>query len=575
LNKQNTAITRSNAELFLDALLQRGIEHVFANAGTDFAPVIEALVSAGRQGRAVPEFHTVPHENVAVSMACGYYRVTGKPAAVMVHVTVGTANALCALMNAARDNIPVLLMAGQTPHTELGDKGSRNASIHWGQDSFDQGGMVREYVKWDYELRSGQPVDAIVGRALDIAMSEPRGPAYLVLPREVLGESAPSVQTRPRERGLGAVAAVPEAEAVAEVAAALAEAEYPLIVTANAGRHFANVDMLGRIADEFGIGIAHSGEPGARDVNISLDHPMYLGTHPVESLEQADVIVAVDADVPWWPRYVTPKPEARLIHMGADPIYTRYPVRGFEMDQVIAGSSAAALPMLYTALQQASAGDGGAIARRRETFAALSHGRREQMREVVANVASQTPIHPAWLADCINNIKSPDTIIVNELGVPMDFLDLSMPGTFIGTSSAGGLGFGLGAALGARFGAPDRDVILIVGDGSYMFGNPVAAHFVARAMELPILVVVNNNRRWHAVHRSTLAMYPDGESSQVPLMPLVDLGPSPDFEKVAESCGAYGERVEDPAGLAAALQRGRDAVAGGRAALINVMTAGG
>jgi len=94
-------------------------------------------------------------------------------------------------------------------------------------------------------------------------------------------------------------------------------------------------------------------------------------------------------------------------------------------------------------------------------------------------------------------------------------------------------------------------------------------------MQLPILIVVNNNRRWHAVHRSTLAMYPDGESSQVPLMPLVDLGPSPDFEKVAESCGAYGERVENPAELAAALRRGRDTVAGGRAALINVMTAGG
>ena len=567
-------ITQSNASLFLDALLERGIEHVFANAGTDFAPVIEALVAAAEQGRPVPQFHTVPHENVAMCMANGYYRITGKPAAVMVHVTVGTANALCGLMNASRDNVPVLFMAGQTPHTEKGNKGSRNASIHWGQDSFDQGGMLREYVKWDYELRTGQPVDTIVGRALDIAMSEPRGPVYLVLPREVLGDPAPAVQTRPRPRPLGSIAAVPEAAEIRKVAEAVAAAEYPLIITANSGRHFDNVSMLGRIAADFGIGVAHAGEPGARDVNIPLNHPMYLGTHPVEALEKADVIVVVDAEVPWWPRYVNVREDARLIHLGADPLYTRYPVRGFEMDHIVAGTSAAALPMLYNALKEAAAGKENRIERRREAFSAISRARLAGVQKTIDEVSSLTPIHPAWLAACINQVKTPDTIIVNELGVPMDFLDLTEPGTFIGTSSAGGLGFGLGASLGAKLGAPDRNVILVAGDGSYMFGNPVPAHFVARANSLATLTVLNNNQRWHAVHRSTLAMYPEGKSAQVPLMPLVDLGPSPDFEKVIESCGGYGERVEDPGDLAAALRRGLDSVDQGRSALINVITRG-
>ena len=124
---------------------------------------------------------TVPHENVAMAMAHGYYRISGKPAAVMVHVTVGTANAINGIINAARDNIPVLLAAGRTPLTETGSIASRNRPIHWGQEAFDQGGMLREYVKWDYELRGGQPVGAVVDRALDIAMSEPRGPVYLTL----------------------------------------------------------------------------------------------------------------------------------------------------------------------------------------------------------------------------------------------------------------------------------------------------------------------------------------------------------------------------------------------------------
>src|SRR4051812_33372760 len=145
------------AEAYLTRLGERGIEHVFANAGTDFAPIVESLSRNKGAGKKIPRFMVVPHENVAMSMAHGYYRTCGKPAAVMVHVTVGTANAICGLMNAARDNVPVLLAAGRTPLTESGSIASRNRTIHWGQESFDQGGMVREYVKWDYELRSGQP----------------------------------------------------------------------------------------------------------------------------------------------------------------------------------------------------------------------------------------------------------------------------------------------------------------------------------------------------------------------------------------------------------------------------------
>ena len=173
--------TGSVAEGFLRALKRRGVEHVLANAGTDFAPIIEGIVSLTGRGEALPRFLTIPHENLAVAMAHGYYQVSGKPAAVMVHVTVGTGNTICALMNANRDNVPLLLIAGRTPITQSGHIASRNAPIHWGQENFDQAGVVREYTKWDYELRAGQSPDEVLGRALEIAMSEPRGPVYLTL----------------------------------------------------------------------------------------------------------------------------------------------------------------------------------------------------------------------------------------------------------------------------------------------------------------------------------------------------------------------------------------------------------
>ena len=258
------ATTRTTAEAYLCALKTHGVDYVFANAGTDFAPIIEALVQANDSGADIPQFVTVPHENVAMSMAQGYYKVAGKMAGVMVHVTVGTANALCGLMNAARDNVPRLLAAGRTPLTESGDPGSRNISIHWCQEAFDQGGMTREYVKWDYELRTGQPVESVVSRALDIAMTGPRGPVYLTLPREVLGGAA--VEPGPGGvRNPGALPAAPSAEAIErvdecmvglfEMAAAgsiepLVSARYPLDEAGAALSALASRNTVGKVVLE-------------------------------------------------------------------------------------------------------------------------------------------------------------------------------------------------------------------------------------------------------------------------------------------------------------------------------------
>ena len=194
------------------------------------------------------------------------------------------------------------------------------------------------------------------------------------------------------------------------------------------------------------------------------------------------------------------------------------------------------------------------------------------LQRVIRSVAMLTPIHPTWVAHCVNQVKQPDSIIVNELSVPTDFLDLSQPRSYINSSHAGGLGFGLGAALGAKLAAADRDVILLVGDGSYLFGNPTAAHFVGRAQSLATLTVVTNNQSWNSVRSSTLGMYPDGRTANTDCPPLVALTPSPAFEKTIEACGGYGERVVDPVMLPAALERALDAVADGTPALLNVIT---
>src|SRR5204863_5619436 len=204
------------AEAYLALLADRGVDYLFGNAGTDFAPLIEAYAQAAQTGVAVPRPILATHENLAVAMAHGYGMVSRRIPAVMVHVSVGTANMVCAALNAARENVAILLTAGRSPLTETGLLGSRDGYIHWAQEMYDQAGMIREIVKWDYELRNAQQMPAVVDRALAIAASEPRGPVDLTLPREVMAASFPDGDGRPAPSRLRPAApAAPDAAAIA------------------------------------------------------------------------------------------------------------------------------------------------------------------------------------------------------------------------------------------------------------------------------------------------------------------------------------------------------------------------
>src|SRR6266852_896179 len=214
--------TRSVAAAYLALLADRGVDYLFGNAGTDFAPLIEAYARAAQAGVAVPRPILATHENLAVAMAHGYGMVSRRIPAVMVHVSVGTANMICAAMNASRENVAILLTAGRSPLTEQGLPGSRDGYIHWAQEMYDQAGMIREIVKWDYELRNAEQLTTVVDRALAIAASEPRGPVYLALPREVLAAPAADRGIPPPARLAVAAPPAPDAGATAAAARLLA-----------------------------------------------------------------------------------------------------------------------------------------------------------------------------------------------------------------------------------------------------------------------------------------------------------------------------------------------------------------
>jgi acetolactate synthase-1/2/3 large subunit len=560
----------SVAEALLRALRSLGIDTVFANAGTDFAPIIEGIVNSNRANAKIPHFVTVPHENVAVAMAEGYFQIAGKPAAVMVHVNVGTANALCMLMNANRDNASILLMSGRTPLTETGHHGSRNGLIHWGQENFDQGGMLREQVKWDYELRTDQPVDTVIQRALDISMSEPRGPVYLTLPREVLGNDIKSLGNYVPDRSLGNFQAIPSQAALESAAKALANAENPLIITGKHNGGAAFYDALSKFANDYAIPVTQVGDPSMLTADA-----MNLGFRSANYVKDADCIVVIECPVPWMPRMVAPKADATIIQIAPDPMYSRYPFRGFHNDLPLAGSAAPTVAALHAAMADAMKSKKTAIDSRKKRIGEERKKIDAERAAAIEKAKTAAPIGNAWLTHCINQVKSKNGIICSELGVNPDILEHTTPRSFVAAGLSGALGFGLGGGLGAKLAARDREVITVVGDGSYMFGCPTAAHFVGRADNLPTLTVVANNNIWFAVKSSTLGMYPNGNASKANSMPLTELAPSPAFEKTIEACGGYGEAVEDPAELPKALERALDKVHGGQQALLNVRTAQG
>ena len=553
-------------EAYLSALHASGIKHVFANGGTDFAPIIEGLVQMKARGEPAPNFITVPHENVAICMAQGYSKISGEASCVMVHVNVGTANTICGLMNAARDNVPVLLAAGRTPLTETGNAGSRDVSIHWAQENFDQGGIVREHVKWDYELRHGQPVNTIVARAIDIAMSEPRGPVYLSLPREALGDDLGDAGALPRVPPMGAAPAAPSLAALEQAADMIAGAQMPLIIAGRPGTSPGAFEALGALALDYAIPVTSGPHP-----NLASANPMNLGFVTKPLLESADVIVVLDSPVPWIPRNMQPSAHAKVIHIAHDPMFTTFPLRGFPMDLAIAGEPGAALVMLRDMLKGKMREKAAVVDARRARVTELRNKIVEGRKALIEKMSTSAPISPIYVAHVLNQVKNKDAIIVEELGGPFPFLDIDRPDAFV-SGTSGALGCALGQALGVKLAAPNRQVITTLGDGSYMFGVPLAAHYVARAEKLPTLTMVFNNSQWFAVRRATMSMYPDGDAAKQNSLPVVDLSPSPDFEKVAESCGGYGERVEDPAKLSGAIERALRKVEDGQQVTLNVIT---
>jgi acetolactate synthase-1/2/3 large subunit len=555
------------------ALLRRlkalGIDHVFCNSGTDFPPIIEGLAEARANDIALPRMLTIPHEHAAVSMAHGYYQMTGRGQAVMLHTNVGLANGASGAINAATAHVPMLIMSGRTPVTEEGRFGARTVPIGWGQEMRDQTALVREASKWDYELRFPEQIGPLLDRADAIAHSTPRGPVYLALPREVLCEDVAA-------EGLDAPASIaptriaPDPGAVAAAARALAGATAPLIIAQRGAGDAESFARFAEMVEDRAIPVCSW---WAVELALPTDHPCHIGADPAPWIEQADVIVILDALAPWWPDRHRVRPDATVINIGPDPVFSRFPVRNFRCDIALAGESADTLPALADALARAPRDD-AVLRARRARIARAADDTRARMRRTAAAGAG-TPMTKEYISHCLGNaLEGIDSTVFSELGTILGHLPRNARNSWFQEPHSGGLGWAFGAALGAQLAAPERLIVATMGDGSYMFANPTVCHQIAEALDLPVLVLVLNNREWGAVRQSVVGMYPDGHAARANDAPLTGLTPSPDFTLTAKASRAHAERVSDGADLPAALERAvRIATGDRRQVLLDIDTA--
>jgi len=556
-------------EAILELLWVRGVKFLFGGAPTS---MLEAIAKSNAQGRDTLRGVITPHEQTAVAMAHGYYAATGELQAVYLYSTVGTANALGGLINASRSRIPMILIAARSPVSERpGVIGARDIHVQWAQESFDQGSLVREYVKWDYELRNADQVEAVIDRAIEVATAEPRGPVYLSVPRELLAQRIDSVSADVPYRRVVDAKRHSDPARLIEAAELLAAAKNPVIITSEVGREVEARAALVEFAEAGGFGVLEASPVYA---NFPSSHPCHLGyvfaSQTRREIAEADVVLVVESDVPWFVAR-DPVPEStRVIQLGTEPFYQRYPMRGFRCDVPLVADPAPALRELTRLVVDRM--DRGVASHR-----ITEHENRRQADQIALDRAvdddrHKTGITFAWASKCVAGLLSDDTVLVNEYPIDLRIAAPQTPGSYFGPSHAGGLGWAFAAALGVRAARPTSTVVCTVGDGSYHYAVPTSCHHVSAAEKLPVLVVVFDNGGWNEVRKSVLSVHPEGWAAKQERMPLVAFELDTHYQKIVEAFDGYGVTVHSSEELPAALAHAMEVVRKeGRQALVHVV----
>ena len=553
-------------EAVLAACRSLGVDVIFCSSGSEWAPVWEALARQERDGTDGPRYLDLLHETLAVAMATGYSLVTRRPQLVLLHAGPGLLQGANGIHGALLSNVPMVVCSAESVSYGEGplDPGSqwyRNLSIVGGPQA-----MAAPFVKWSNQAATSAVAHGMVIRAAEMAQRPPAGPVYLNIPVEALLEPwEPPASDRPVPPPGQTVAAPGD---VAAVAATLAAARQPLIITESAGRDPAAFGALVELAETLAIGVA---EPqSAVCTNFPATHPLHQGEQAGRLAAEADVILLVGCRAPWYPPSARPA-QATVVAVDDAPHreYLAYQVLG--ADAYLEGGIAATLDALTGAVRQAGFDSGLAEARRAELTAARERRAARQADDEKPDPGAEG-VDPAYLVATLRELLGPDATVVDETithsRTVRKHLNADRPGRY--TYVQGGLGQGIGVALGVKLAQPDREVALVVGDGSFLY-NPIVQSLAASAeLGLPVLIVVFNNHEYRSMKLNHLRFYPDGAAVATGRFHGVDLGAQPDLAQLPAAFDMEGFSVTQASELPAILAEALKSVRDGRTALVNV-----
>ncbi|MFN8636120.1 MAG: thiamine pyrophosphate-requiring protein [Chloroflexota bacterium] len=558
------------SDILVASMVANGVDTLFFSSGTDLIPYQEAISKARATGREAPRVITMLHEIVNLNTAIGYTMTSGKPAVTGVHVDAGTLNCGAGYHTVMRGNYPVVVTAGSAPTTLPGTmRGARDGYYFWYQELPDQAGIVRQFAKWDRKLELQDSPGFIMSRALQVAQTPPQGLSYLSLPREVLMAPArtadfPTVQELGIPRPIGLAAAQAR-----EIADLLIRAEKPLVILGRSGRSPKTFRAMVELAELLALPVKNGEGPDA--ANFPSDHPL-MATGP--AIRDADVVLVIESGFPWVQGAAGPHRDATVITIGEEPIQDRIVTYEYPASQRYQADAYAAIRGLREAAEgRVTAADRARFAERLAACEAKKADQRRRLEENAQKVSSSSPISPVWLSYQLGKLANESSILVNDActnaGHASSYFPIRQPGSYFRSGGSAG-GWGLGASLGAKLGAPDREVILTVGEGYYLFGVSNVTFWAAARYKAPFLAVMYQNDSYSTGTSSIGRLYPDGYAISQCEFEGGMLHPAIDYVKEAEAAGAAAERVTDPAQVGPALQRGLDAVRSGTPALVAV-----
>lgn len=553
------------AQRLLELSTRLGVEYIFTNLGSDHPAFIQAFARLQEQRDPAPKVIVCPHEMTTLSAAHGYAMVTGRPQLVLVHVDVGTQNLGGSVHNAARGRVPAIIVAGLSPVTDAGDRvGSRNEYIHYTQDAPRQHEIVGQFMKWAYELRAPEMVDAVLQRGVQLATSAPPGPIYITGAREVWEAGVPAFSDSVAPWPPARLGGLPQSD-VLRLYQALCSAQRPIVVTSYLGRQARAVERLVTLSERLALGVCEVGPH--QYVNFPGDHPHHLTYRRNVLIDEADLILMIDVNVPWMPSTLQPARDARLFHIDTDPLKQTLGYWHFPAQAVYQADSLVVLEQLLEV--DAACPDDARDARR----AWIAHARRRADESAPAAAARGANITAAELTEAVRELVNERTIVLFETPSSTEIvppiLRMHRPGSYFASGGAG-LGWAINAAVGVKLAAPQAEVISLVGDGCFLFGVPSSAYWVAGAYGTPHLTVIYNNGGWHSPKQSTLWVHSEGAAKRNDTY-WVTVGAGARLAEIAAATGgAAGFRVTDRDALRSTLHQALEVVRAGQSAVVDV-----